>query len=156
MILAIDPGLKGALVWMAEDDNLGHPIVDILDMPTIKIRDRDTVDAHTVLAAVQARTARLVVIERVETRPGNGAVAALKTGYGGGLLQGIMIGAGVPHIMVLAKTWKNKAGVPADKGECRAMAQRLWPNSAHLFKRIKDDGRADAALLARWAITSHL
>lgn len=156
MILAIDPGQKGAMVWLGEDDTLGHPIVHVIDMPLIRIRDRDTVDAHTILSAVRERLPRLVVIERVETRPGNGAVSALKSGYGGGLIQGVMIGAGIPHQIVLPKVWKNKAGVPADKGECRAMAQRLWPNSAHLFKRVRDDGRADAALLARWAIISKL
>lgn len=156
MILAIDPGLKGAFVWLAEDDQLGHPIVDVMDMPIIRIHDRDTVDPHSVLEAIIRRRPRLVVIEKVETRPKNGAVAALKAGYGGGLIQGVIIGAGIPHQIVLPKVWKNKAGVPADKGECRAMAQRLWPDSAHLFKRVRDDGRADAALLARWAITSKL
>ncbi len=156
MILAIDPGKTGAFVWLAEDTALGHPIVDVKDMPLIRIRDRDVVDGHAVLDLVRGRMPRLVVIERVETRPGNGSVAALKAGYGGGLIQGVMIGAGVPHHLVVPKVWKNKAGVPADKGECRAMAQSLWPDHAAMFKRVRDDGRADAALLARWAITACL
>jgi hypothetical protein len=29
------------------------------------------------------------------------------------------------------------------------MAQRLWPGSRD-FDRVKDDGRAEASLLARW------
>lgn len=156
MILAIDPGKTGALVWMAEGATLGHPIIDVQDMPLTRIRDRDVLDGHTLLAMVRGRVPRLVVIERVETRPGNGAVSALKSGYGGGVIEGIMIGLGIPHHLALAKTWKNKAGVPADKGECRAMAQRLWPDHAHLFKRVRDDGRSDAALLARWAIGAGL
>jgi hypothetical protein len=34
------------------------------------------------------------------------------------------------------------------------MAMRLFPGDAHLFQRVKDDGRADAALLAWWGLKS--
>jgi hypothetical protein len=30
------------------------------------------------------------------------------------------------------------------------MAANLWPDKADLFKRAKDDGRAEAALIAHW------
>ena len=37
--------------------------------------------------------------------------------------------------------------VTADKGACRLMAQRMWPALSDLFARVRDDGRAEAALL---------
>jgi hypothetical protein len=40
-------------------------------------------------------------------------------------------------------------GVGSDKGAHRLAAQRLWPLD-NLFDRVKDDGRADSALLAHW------
>jgi hypothetical protein len=32
-------------------------------------------------------------------------------------------------------------------------AAECFPAYAHLFRRVKDDGRADAALIAFWAAT---
>ena len=41
-------------------------------------------------------------------------------------------------------------GIPvgAAKDQSRALASNLFPQSAYLFKRVKDDGRAEAALIA--------
>jgi hypothetical protein len=41
-------------------------------------------------------------------------------------------------------------GVSRDKGQHRAAAQNLFPQQAAAFARVKDDGRADAALLVAW------
>jgi hypothetical protein len=41
-------------------------------------------------------------------------------------------------------------GVSRDKGAHRAAAQNLFPQQASAFARVKDDGRADAALLVAW------
>jgi hypothetical protein len=57
----------------------------------------------------------------------------------------------MPVQMVSPATWKRKAGVPSDKNGARVMASRYWPGAAEQFRRVKDDGRAEAALLARWA-----
>jgi len=41
-------------------------------------------------------------------------------------------------------------GEARDKGASRATATRLFPKFGHYFKRAKDDGRAEAALMAMW------
>ena len=38
-----------------------------------------------------------------------------------------------------------------DKDLSRSMATRLYPKNAEQFKRKKDDGRAEATLIAHWA-----
>ena len=41
-------------------------------------------------------------------------------------------------------------GLSADKGVSRRRAIELWPDHRKAFERVKDDGRAEAALLAWW------
>jgi crossover junction endodeoxyribonuclease RuvC len=92
-----------------------------------------------------------IVIEGVGARPGNGNAGMFAFGYGAGLLEGVATGLGIPLEVIQASVWKKRAGVPADKGAARQMACRMWPGAAPKFARVRDDGRAEAALLARWA-----
>jgi crossover junction endodeoxyribonuclease RuvC len=73
-------------------------------------------------------------------------------GYSAGILAGVCAGLRVPVSLHRPSVWKRAAGVPADKGGARQMAQRFWPGCRD-FDRVKDDGRAEAALLARWVAT---
>jgi crossover junction endodeoxyribonuclease RuvC len=92
-----------------------------------------------------------VVIERVGAMPGQGVTSMFNFGYGAGVIEGICAALFIPYFHVLPQTWKRQMGIGADKTACREMAQKLWPGAADRFKRVKDDGRADAALLGRWA-----
>jgi hypothetical protein len=40
-----------------------------------------------------------------------------------------------------------------NKTRARELAVKLWPGMAEEFHRVKDDGRAESALLARWFAT---
>jgi crossover junction endodeoxyribonuclease RuvC len=57
---------------------------------------------------------------------------------------------GVPHDIVQPASWKRRAGIPpgAGKGCSIATACRLLPAAAPQLTRVKDDGRAEALLLA--------
>jgi crossover junction endodeoxyribonuclease RuvC len=48
--------------------------------------------------------------------------------------------------------WKRAIGIPPGKDgakdAARSEAIRRWPGQAGLFARVKDDGRAEAALIA--------
>jgi crossover junction endodeoxyribonuclease RuvC len=43
-------------------------------------------------------------------------------------------------------------GVSGGKDGARARAMEVFPWNVDLFKRVKDDGRADAALIAAWGL----
>lgn len=149
MILSIDPGLSGALAWISSD---GH-LIAVEDMPVAKIRDKNRVVAAQIADMMKGRGAiDYVLIEQVSTRPREGAVGAFSFGYGAGVLEGVATALGLPLQFVTPLKWKKGAGVPADKSGARMMAMRLWPGAADLFKRVKDDGRAEAALMGRWAV----
>lgn len=145
---AIDPGLTGAIAWVSED---GH-LIDVEDMPTVLVRGKHRVSAQEVARLLTSRMGRtrIVVIEGVSARPGQGTASMFGFGYSAGLLEGVAAGLAIPVHIIVAQSWKRKAGVPADKGAVLQLARRYWPGSDK-FARKRDDGRADAALLGRWA-----
>lgn len=146
IICAIDPGLSGAIAWISSE---GDALIHIDDMPVIEVNGKKKVNAAALAKLLKDRWADLVVVEAVSAMPGNGGVSMFNFGYSAGILEGVCAALGCPLKMVRPATWKKQAGVPADKGACRMMAQRYWPG-ANYFTRVKDEGRADAALLARW------
>jgi crossover junction endodeoxyribonuclease RuvC len=56
------------------------------------------------------------------------------------------------HLPLTPPSWKRLVGLPPGrdgaKDAARAEAIRRWPEKAGLFARVKDDGRAEAALIA--------
>lgn len=72
---------------------------------------------------------------------------------GDGIAEGVVAGAGWPLTYVSPAKWKRDLRLSADKGASRRRAIELWPSWAELFARVKDDGRAEAALIAHWWLT---
>jgi crossover junction endodeoxyribonuclease RuvC len=147
IVLGIDPGASGAFAWVSGD---GH-LIEVADMPTVTVRGKTRVSAPGVVTLLKDRPVDLVVIEGVNAMPRQGVSSTFIFGYAAGLLEGAVAACEYPLEIVRSAEWKRLARVPADKGACREMAMRMWPGGAHWFKRVKDDGRADAALMARWA-----
>jgi crossover junction endodeoxyribonuclease RuvC len=146
-ILAIDPGAGGSLAWVTTD---GH-LIDVADMPVVEVRGKRRVSAAGLASLIATREVDRVVIEGVNAMPKQGVASSFTFGYAAGLCEGVAVGFGLPVQIIPSATWKRKAGVPADKGAARQMAQRLWPGAVEKFARVRDDGRAEAALLGRWA-----
>lgn len=148
MIIGIDPGLSGAIAWVSED---GH-LIQVADMPTVEVNGKKKVSPQMLVAMLQEHDdlIKLAAIEEVGAMPGQGVTSMFNFGYSAGILAGVCAGLRIPTTFYRPATWKRAAGVPADKGAARQMAQRLWPG-CRAFDRVKDDGRAEAALLARWA-----
>lgn len=156
--LGIDPGADGAFV--AVDDGR---IVAHLDMPMIQTTStaktkagnhkvKRTLDGYAVARwLVNLGEVGTVAIEHVGVMPGQGAVSAFTFGHGVGTVQGILIALGLPWTTVRPQAWTRALGVGPDKGTHRQEAMRLYPQSAALFARVRDDGRADGALIAHYA-----
>lgn len=146
MILGIDPGLNGALAWVTDD---GH-LIEVADMPVIEVNGKKKVSPQILTNTIGLRkTPRLTVLEDPSAMPGQGVTSTWNFAYSCGLVAGVLAGLQYPVAFYRPAVWKRQAGVPADKGAARQMAQRYWPGS-RAFDRVKDDGRAEAALLARW------
>jgi len=146
MIIGIDPGLSGAIAFMSDEGYL----IGVADMPTIDVGGKKKVSPQMLVSLLEDYDdVKMVVIEEVGAMPGQGVTSMFNFGYSAGILAGVCAGLRMPMTFYRPAVWKRAAGVPADKGAARQMAQRLWPGSRD-FDRVKDDGRAEAALLARW------
>lgn len=145
MIVGIDPGASGAIAWLSDNGLL----IEVRDLPVQKVGSRTEL-LPAAFAAMLREPNRLpghVFLERVATRPGEGSAASFSFGMGFGMLQGVLASLGVPVTLVTPAKWKGNLHVPADKGAARLRACQLWPGAADAFKRVKDDGRAEAAMI---------
>ena len=149
LVIGIDPGLAGALALLTSDGVL----LDIDDMPVLAdgAAGRRAINAPLLAARVRAWGAGQAFCELVGPRPGEGAVGAFGFGRSRGIIEGVLGTMGVPVDMIAPAWWKRRVGIPpgADKKDmARSEAIRRWPALADRFARKKDDGRAEAALIA--------
>lgn len=71
-------------------------------------------------------------------------------GQATGIVEGIVATITENVVTVRPQEWKKHFGVGSDKDRARELAMERWPDHAQLFKRKKDDGRAEAALIGLW------
>lgn len=145
MIVGIDPGASGAIAWL---DDFGR-LIEVRDLPVAKVNGR-TVLVPSALAAMlreQGREPIHAYVETMASRPNDGRVGSMALGRNFGMIEGVLAGVGVPLTPVGPRKWKRVLNVPADKSASRARAAQLWPGLAGTFARVKDDGRAEAALI---------
>ena len=124
-------------------------------------RDAARTDGQTLQRAHDALAARaagwdedlafLVDALPPDPREGEVAVRAVRAVVRGSVLHYALA---LSHDVVQPASWKRHAGIPpgANKRASIATAVRLMPDAAPHLTRIKDDGRAEALLLARQAI----
>lgn len=153
MIVGVDPGKSGALALLVCPADqmatvpVGH-LLDVMDMPVaggiiVPGMIVDWMGQHFPVVSA-------AVIEDVGARPGQGVVSMFSFGRSLGVVEGVMAGIGSPLRYVRPQRWKGDLGLSADKGAARRRACELWPDRAGLFARVRDDGRAEAALIGWW------
>lgn len=150
-VIGIDPGASGA-VAILEDGKL----VQVFDMPVVEVMTGGKAKRR-VAPEMLASELRLynvhgtvAVVEQVGAMPGQGVTSMFAFGQAYGLVLGVLAGLWIPTTTVTPTTWKKALKLNAGKDGARAKAAQLWPAQASEFKRVKDDGRAEAALLAHW------
>lgn len=148
MIAAVDPGVTGALAL-----HDGQTIVAIEDMPVVD----GAVDVYA-LTGILAEWGRVdrVVIEVQQAMPRQGVSSTFRTGANYGRILGVCAALMRPVTHVRATEWTKALRVGPDKAVHRHRAMDEWPHLADRFARRKDDGRADACLIAHWAAIHHL
>lgn len=144
-IVGIDPGATGAIAIVETTGS-----IRCHDMPTVEVRGKRLVDPHGLVSLLAGQRFDMAILEHVQGVQGTGATSAFSFGRSFGVVEGVLAGLAVPTTLVRPQTWTKAVNVSRDKGEHRRAAMRLWPAFADLFARVKDDGRADAALLCHW------
>ena len=95
----------------------------------------------------------LVVLENVHSMPKQGVASSFSFGQGLGMWQGIIAALGLPLEMPSPQRWKKEmlADQGKEKSAARYKAMQLFPSIATQLSRVKDDGRAEALLMAAYA-----
>lgn len=157
IVVGCDPGIDGAVAVLRFSDAGAVQSVDIHDMPTIFVevsgRQRRRVDLHGcnyLLRAIAFDDVRLCAFEDVHGMGGQDGARSFEFGRGTAYLETAVVSAGLPLRMVDPGAWKGAMRVRG-KASPRLEAQRLFPMVASMFARVKDDGRAEAALIAAYA-----
>ena len=143
--VGIDPGLKGAIACV------GGEYPEIWDMPVLN--GRVNVKFISDLFGgwqEEYHDITMVYIEQQQAMPGQGVSSTFKTGANYGALLAVLTLVGVPFDIIPAGTWKRTMGLTKEKELSREKAIHLFPNSALFFQRKKDEGRAEALLLAEY------
>jgi crossover junction endodeoxyribonuclease RuvC len=146
-IVGIDPGITGALVLMS----LLGDLLDVADMPCVAdgTKGRQTVNAALLAAIFRRWSPSVAFCEFVGARPTDAKVAAFAFGRCRGAIEGTLGALGIPVAMLTVPTWRRTVGLPvgATKEMARGEAIRRFPCHAEWFARVRDDGRAEAALI---------
>lgn len=153
--IGIDPGLTGAIAVL---DCSGK--VALFDMP-VRVR------GGKVGKEVSAKGLReiigeyvgwtdehgecIVCLERVASRPDQGVAGMFSLGDSYGVVRGCVGGLGGFCVDVIPSVWRKGVGVKSGTGKegSLGMARMLFGNEG--LERKKDNGRADALLIAEYA-----
>lgn len=148
--LGIDPGTRGALAVFDFERN---ELVTVIDVPTLpktkKYVDIDMPALGQFIGAYAERI-QLAVIEEVGSRPGEGRQTVFNFGFAAGAVAMAVASYLIPVFHTPPGVWKPLMGLSRDKNLSRIRASAFFPKHAALFKRVMDDGRAEAALLAKF------
>jgi crossover junction endodeoxyribonuclease RuvC len=147
--LGIDIGLDGAIALIENGD-----LLEVHDMPTVTL-ERNNKSKRMVNAAELARLIRQAApgcayLERLNAMPGQGVTSMFSMGQSLGVVLGILAALDIPTTTIPPRTWQRALDVPQGKDGSRYRAAQLFPAHAELFKRVKDNGRSDSALIAAY------
>ena len=150
-VIGIDPGLSGAVAVITGTDSLR-----VLDMPTMTV-ERNGKAKRQVSASELAEIIYIlksedchVYVEKVSAMAGQGVTSVFSFGRSFGMIEGILAALHMPVTYVAPATWVKAVHRGAGKDASRQRAMELFPNNQADFKRVKDDGRSDASLIAYW------
>ena len=141
-ILGCDPGLKGAVAFYFSS----YDKISVDDMPVAN----GDVDGATLAARIRQMLPTVAIVEGVHAFKGQGVSSTFKFGKGYGQVLGVLSALGVPVHIVAPTVWKRHFKLSSDKDASRALALQFWPSQSVLFDKVKHDGRAEAALIARF------
>ena len=143
IILGIDPGVKGAFAVFDK----GERRVTCHDMPDTTAGLQALISSLPVVA--------FAVIERPFYPKMIGVNNVAKIAEAFGAVKASLASAGIGFHETRPSEWKAALGLSSVKAASREKAGAMFPDDADQWKRAKDDGRAEAALIAwyglRWA-----
>lgn len=152
-IVGIDPGLSGGIAYYTPDQLFAYrtPTVAVPYVKKGKKTTRNDMDLNHIYEEMRISDITHVFLEQVSAMPGQGVTGMFRFGQNLGQWQGMLAGLGLDYTMVRPQVWKKQAGlIKASKGDSVELARKLWPNTDSFKYKTADEGRAEAALIARY------
>jgi crossover junction endodeoxyribonuclease RuvC len=144
--MGIDPGLTGGLALLTTDG------MQVERMPILQLNGKKTLDIAALEQQLNEWQPSHVYLERQQSMPRQGVTSSFNTGYHYGLLKGLVTGMKIPLTEVRPAEWKRNMRVPKDKDAARARASELMPANRSDWALKRDDGLAEAALIALYGL----
>ncbi len=149
IIIGIDPGLSGGIAVL---ESTSKRIIKLVDMPVSPDGKKQKVNGYGLMDIFGGYTrndVEMVYLEKVGAMPGQGVVSMFNFGRSYGAVESAVSLLGLPVTYVTPQSWKRRAGlIGAHKDASRGKVLDLYPDAD--VHRKKDNGRADAVLIARY------
>ena len=140
-VVGVDPGITGAIALLVDGS-----LQAVSEMPCFD----GEANGRLIALLLEQLEPDVVVIEHVQPMPKNGTIASFSLGKNYGIVIGVASSLQHPLVKIRPMDWKKTNGLlKQPKAASRKLAAELWPHMAHRFARVKDDGLAEAALIAR-------
>lgn len=140
ILCGIDPGRNGAIA--------------IFDTETMRVTCHDMPDTtaglHDLIAGLPI--VKVCALEKPFYPQMIGITNATKIAEAYGILRGALQWRDIPVREVRPSEWKRALNLGTSKAASREKAGQFFPDDAEQFKRVRDDGRAEAALLAWYGL----
>lgn len=156
--LGIDPGLSGAIaLWRPSDD-----LLLAIDMPTHEVNGKRRLDLYQLGRELRSMDSiasiKRATVENVNAMPPiggrmAGTASSFAFGFTAGAAQTAVAMLEMRMVLVVPQVWKKLYGLRGgaeNKDASRQKASMLFPKHAGLWARKKDNGRAEAVLLAHY------
>lgn len=151
-IIAIDPGLSGALVSL---DITSGQCLDYLLMPAIQVGKSKRLNGASIASWLDEWKPEHAFLEKVGSMPKQGVSSTFTFGHAAGFIEGLITGAKIPITLVPPPTWKKHAGlIGTEKDASRSRAVQLFPDLRILDTKAKGQAVADALHIARYGLTT--
>lgn len=148
-VIGVDPGVTGALAVLIDGR-----LVAVFDMPVNESQADPRAIADMITAVTEHAEIAAVVVEKTQPMPKNGSIASFKLGFNTGVVIGVVQTLQHPLRRVPPAEWKRGSGlIGKTKAASRGLATELYPGFAEQFRLVKHDGRAEAALIARYGLS---
>lgn len=152
LVCGVDPGIKGGIAAIRHDNGV-DTLVDAADIPVIGRAAREKVDVAAVRDFLDRHQPTMAVIERAQAMPRQGASSGFKYGRAAGALEAAIVLCNVPMEIIEPTAWKRFWKLPAkDKERSRQRCLEIFPRAHDLLALKKHHGRAEASLMALYAI----
>ena len=153
--IGIDPGFKGAIAFYNPEHLVVYP-TPIVQVEFIKsgkkCKRSEMVLADACKTISEFDDISMACIELVTAGRGQGVTGMFRFGKNAGHWEGILMGMLIQTTAVRPQAWKKHYElIGENKDGSLALARELFPDNLDSFRLKKQDGLAEASLIAKYA-----